>query len=371
MADKNKTFITLANLASYNEKIQKIEKVTVEEILPKSGDVDYDSVLKKYKIYQGTSLVNDANGNAPTDPDYVPTYDQSKVIGTIDLAKDLVVTSGKVVKIAEVLISDDEGRTPDDEGYIKTVDSDKLTIDGIEFQKSNVSDDSNFEFGYPIIPGTYIELTIANQKNPIFINVVDLVNDFTVKADEKEIQLAISDKRVLSASLVDLGITKEKLSQELQDALDSTNGSFVYKGTIAKVVDLPLTTAALGHAYSVLEDGQVYICTVGAIAEDTEKGILPSNATFVNIAVDTNAIGDVTKTVYVNNDDSTEISAEAYQVLVDAYNEDQKELVPTVPDPSTLYTSKKVFQTVKDYVDSAIANNIVVATEEDIENIFN
>ena len=119
----------------------------------------------------------------------------SDLIGTIDIPKDLVVTAGSVVE------------NP---------------------------------VGQPA--GTYIQLSIANQDEPIYINVANLVDIYTPEADADQIQLAISNNEV-SASIVDgsvdsdaLGtdsvvtgkiadgnVTKVKLAQSVQDSLDAAD----------------------------------------------------------------------------------------------------------------------------------------------------
>ena len=105
-------------------------------------------------------------------------------IGTINLLKDLVVSAGEVVK--------------DPAGQDK---------------------------------GTYLKLTIANQTEPVYINVLDLVNDFTVKADATGVQLTISDTREISAEIVDGAVSTAKIA----DAAVSTN----------KIVDGAVTKAKL------------------------------------------------------------------------------------------------------------------------------
>lgn len=77
-------------------------------------------------------------------------------IGTIDIPKDLVVTEGSVVK-------DPEGQTA----------------------------------------GTYIKLVIANQEEPLYINVGNLVDIYNAKKNATQIQVAIdSATREISATIV-------------------------------------------------------------------------------------------------------------------------------------------------------------------------
>lgn len=164
-----------------------------------------DGYLKSYAIKQGETTV-----------------------GTIDIPKDLVVTSGEVV-----------------------VDPD----------------------GQPA--GTYIKLTIANQATPIYINVKTLVDVYTAQASAAQIQLAISatneisativagavdtaklaDSAVTTAKVADKNITLVKLSDSVQESLrladtalqsaDITTGSA--NGTIA-VEGTDVVVKGLGSA---------------------------------------------------------------------------------------------------------------------------
>ena len=121
-----------------------------------------EGYLKSYTIKQGTTTV-----------------------GTIDIPKDLVVTSGEVV-----------------------VDPD----------------------GQPA--GTYVKLTIANQTTPVYINVADLVDAYTAQASATQIQLAISDTNEISATIVAGSVGTTEL----------TDNSI----TTAKIADANVTLAKLG-----------------------------------------------------------------------------------------------------------------------------
>lgn len=116
---------------------------------------------------------------------YLKSYTISQlgnVIGTIDIPKDLVVTSGQVVVNPQ---------------------------------------------GQPA--GTYIELTIANQANPIYINVADLVDAYTAAQSAAQVQLAISNTNEISATIVagsigttelaDDAVTTDKLADSIVTSL--------------------------------------------------------------------------------------------------------------------------------------------------------
>ena len=145
------------------------------------------NVLKSYTFYQGEQV----EGNE---------------IGTINLAKDLVVTSGEVVV-------NPKGQTA----------------------------------------GTYIKLTIANQDEPLYIDVKKLVDVYTAKANAAQVQIAISETNEVSATIVDKAVTNAKLSEEVNASLAKADSAIQTvtegktDGTIA-VNDADVKVHGLGSA---------------------------------------------------------------------------------------------------------------------------
>lgn len=148
--------------------VYKQREVTITESIPEPTDPDYKTVLKTYKFYQ----------------DFEADNVTPKLIGKIDLAKDLVVTSGVV-----------------------------YTADGTETYPST-GEPCNLEAGK-----VYIKLTIANQDDPLYIDVRDLYNDYTVEEDATSVQLTITDERQISAIVVDKAISHAKLDDEVNAEL--------------------------------------------------------------------------------------------------------------------------------------------------------
>lgn len=103
-------------------------------------------------------------------------------IGRIDLAKELVVTSGSVKEVTEA-----------DAPYTGAVVGDK-----------------------------YIELVIANQDAPIYVPAKDLVDVYTTASGATEVQVAISSNNEISATLVNGGVTEEKLADDVKTKLNKT-----------------------------------------------------------------------------------------------------------------------------------------------------
>lgn len=111
-------------------------------------------------------------GTAISESGTVYTFTQgTNVIGSINIAKELVVTSGE----------------------IKTV-----IKDGVPYPEALVGD-------------KYLELKIANQETPIYIPCKDLVDVYTTESDAEEVQLSIDAHNKISARLVDSGISTAKL----------------------------------------------------------------------------------------------------------------------------------------------------------------
>lgn len=160
-------------------------------------------------------------------------------VGKIDIPKDLVVTAGEVVK-------NPEGQSA----------------------------------------GTYIKLTIANQEAPIYINVADLVDAYTPAAGATQVQIAISDTNVISATLVadavetanikDKNVTKAKLEKSLQDSIDKANSAVQSvvtgekDGTI-KVDDTEVTVKGINSAAYKEDKYFATAALVGTIPEGSES----------------------------------------------------------------------------------------------------
>ena len=147
----NKTDLTTdakENLvAAINEIDANVDQLKLDsKVTMNIATTPTEGYLKTYEIYQG--------GSATTN-----------LIGKIDIPKDLVVESGKIVKNPE---------------------------------------------GQP--EGTYIELIIANKtSDKIYINVANLVDVYTAAQNATEVQLAFNGYEI-SATLVNGGVSTEKLA---------------------------------------------------------------------------------------------------------------------------------------------------------------
>lgn len=185
----NKTELVVA----INEVRNSVSAGGTEAAVTITTDTTTEGMLKSYTIKQG-----------------------SNVVGTIDIPKDLVVTSGSI----------------------------------------EVNPDGQAE-------GTYIKLVIANQTDPLYINVGTLVDLYTAKADATQIQLtvdnstreisavivdgsvdadALAENSVTTVKIADANVTLAKLSVDAKNAFDSA-GSATAAETNAKTYADTLNTA--------------------------------------------------------------------------------------------------------------------------------
>ena len=195
---------------------------TVE--LDSSVGGDSDTFLKRYTIKQG------ASGSQTT-------------IGTIDIPRDLVVTSGSVVSGTW----------------------------------------ANDEFTEGSGDGKAVKLTIANQSDPVYINVADLCDVYTAQQSAAEVQLAISNANEISASIVTGSIAKTKLDASVQESLGKAdtavqsvaegagNGTISVDGTDVSVHGLG--TAAFLNASSLVQ----------SVAEGAGNGTISVDGTDVSV----------------------------------------------------------------------------------------
>lgn len=159
--------------------------------------------------------------------DYAKVYtvkQGSATVGTINIPKDMVVSSGKVVV-------NPEGQTA----------------------------------------GTYIELTLANAtSDKIYVNVASLVDIYTAKAGAAEIQVAIdSSTREISATIVNGAVGTEKL------AAAAVTTEKIADGNVTLIKLSTDVRASLAKADSALQASD--------IASGTENGSIAVKGTDVKV----------------------------------------------------------------------------------------
>ena len=147
-----------ANIAS-DSRVQGVEdrvKAIEDDYLVEQDKTDLGNRITN----EAPVTIKEAAGSGDVLKSYTFTQN-GKTIGTINLAKELVVTGGEIVE-----------------------------IDGVK----------------------NLQLTIANQSTPVNIPVTDLVDVYTAKANATQVQVAISNTNEISASVVASSITSAELA---------------------------------------------------------------------------------------------------------------------------------------------------------------
>lgn len=124
---------------------------------------------------------------------YLKTYQFTYGTGTtfeVDIPKDLVVTAGEVI-----VVSDDSPVTG-------------------------------------LTNGTYLKLTIANQSTPVYIDVKDLADVYTGKAETTGVSVAISASNEISATLVGKAVAEENLADVVASKINGADEALTW-GTIS------------------------------------------------------------------------------------------------------------------------------------------
>ena len=100
-------------------------------------------------------------------------------------------------------------------------------------------------------PGTYIELTLANAaSDKIYINVANLFNDYTAAQNATKVQLTIGNDHVISATLVANSVTATEL------ATDAVTTAKIADGNVTKAKLDSDVQASLDKADTALQSHQ-------------------------------------------------------------------------------------------------------------------
>lgn len=173
MADQK--FLDYEGLGYYDEKIKAHVAAEIEAGINEIAD-DYDPV--------GTA--------------------QTKIE---ELRKELVEGEGETAGALEVEVE-------------KNGDNYVIKQGGVEIQTINIPKDMVVEGGSVVVDpagqpaGTYIELVLANSEDKLYINVKDLIDDYTAAADAAQVQVAINANNEVSATLVAGGVGETELAKD-------------------------------------------------------------------------------------------------------------------------------------------------------------
>ena len=177
-------------------------------------------------------------------------------VGTIDIPKDLVVSSGSVVA---------------------------GTWAGNSFTESASGKDQA------------IKLVIANQTTPIYINVAKLVDIYTAKKNATQVQLAIdSATNEISASIVAGSITSTELDSATNNLLakagtavqsikeGSTNGTILVDGKSVAVHGLKSAAYKDSSDFATADQGAKADSAIQSVAGETAV----ANSSYVKVSVE-------------------------------------------------------------------------------------
>ena len=143
----------------------------------------------------GTIVVPDLKMEVKAAPNegYLKTYQFTYGTGStfeIDIPKDLVVTSGEIIVV-----------------------NSSSPVSGLT-------------------DGTYLKLTIANQTEPVYIDVKDLCDVYTGKTTTDGVSVSVSETNEISATLAGKAVTEANLEDTLATKINDAVDSYTW-GTIA------------------------------------------------------------------------------------------------------------------------------------------
>ena len=143
----------------------------------------------------GTIVVPDLKMEVKATPNdgYLKTYQFTYGTGStfeIDIPKDLVVTSGEIIVV-----------------------NSSSPVSGLT-------------------DGTYLKLTIANQTEPVYIDVKDLCDVYTGKTATDGVSVSVSETNEISATLTGKAVTEANLEDTLATKISDAVDSYTW-GTIA------------------------------------------------------------------------------------------------------------------------------------------
>ena len=118
--------------------------------------------------------------------------------------------------------------------------------------------------------GTYIKLTLQNdESHPLYINVGDLIDVYTPQANATQVQVAISDTNVISATIKGSSITSTELANESVTSAKIKDSNVTKSKLAQDVLDLII---AGGNAYQKPETGIPYEDLSDEVREALDMG---------------------------------------------------------------------------------------------------
>lgn len=206
-----------------------------------TGQSEY---AKVYTLYQGSDAVD---------------MTKNVNLGSINIAKDLVVQSGSVVTVTNGVDSEGDSTT--------------------------------------VADGTYVKLRVQNQTTPIYINVHDLVNVYT-GGTTAEATVAISSTNEITVTINNIAASKiTHGATTVEAALNTIEGDNTTAGSIAKAQKDAQNYAdgAVSGAVSRLT-GSAGVASVTGDVITIKGGVTQANGTISNDSSDDVTISPVSTT---------------------------------------------------------------------------
>ena len=236
---------------------KKLDKPTVAGTAGQVLRLKSDGNTEWYSIPAATDYSVTVTSSTPEGVAKRYTITQlGSTVGTIDIPKDLVVSSGSVVA---------------------------GTWAGNSFTESASGKDQA------------IKLVIANQTTPIYINVAKLVDIYTAKKNATQVQLAIdSATNEISASIVAGSITSTELDSATNNLLakagtavqsvkeGSTNGTILVDGKSVAVHGLKSAAYKDSSDFATADQGAKADSAIQSVAGETAV----ANSSYVKVSVE-------------------------------------------------------------------------------------
>ena len=215
--------------------------VVVPAIVGTIGDSTPDTDLANVKAIK--DFVAAEIAKIPAQVDYTVTL-TDEIAGTGEKTKQTLKQgeSGSEQTIGTIVVPDlkMEIKGTPNEGYLKTY---QFTYGNGQAFEVDIPKDLVVTKGEVIVVsdgapvsgltnGTYLKLTIANQTEPVYIDVKDLCDVYTGKTATDGVSVAISETNEISATLAGKAVTEANLEETLATKINDAADSYTW-GTIA------------------------------------------------------------------------------------------------------------------------------------------
>lgn len=301
----------VARITTNEGEIDEIKKKLLELVgNPDPGNPDAPTGSIDEKIAAAINPIKDFLGNENN----TLTTNEKTVTGAINELKGIIEHNDTAAEVT--IITDDTT-----EGALKsyTVKQGATTVGIIDIPKDLVVTSGTVEVDPPTLdPGTYIKLVIANQDNPLYINVGTLVDIYSAEQDPAQIQISVNqttrkigatilagavnttelaDNAVTTVKIADGAVTKAKLATDAVTADKIASGAV---GTDA-IADKAITGGKIADGTIGLGNLSDEVKTSLGAADTAIKDIISgtANGTIGKVVADPEGTAGATKIIDV------------------------------------------------------------------------